>query len=138
MTENTDNVQQLLQKLDILLKKQEDFSREINDLRREIYALKSASAESVRTTTPLSSPVPVREPAPALSARASGSTITSPPPVTKLRPPKSKSDVEKFIGENLANKIGILIIVTGVGIGAKYSVEHQLINPLTRISYSAI
>lgn len=133
MTENTDHVQQLLQKLDILLKKQEDFSREINDLRREIYALKSASAESVRTTTPLSSLVPVREPAPALSARASGNTITSPPPVTKLRPPKSKSDVEKFIGENLANKIGILIIVTGVGIGAKYSVEHQLINPLTRI-----
>ncbi|MCW3117809.1 MAG: hypothetical protein JWM28_1891, partial [Chitinophagaceae bacterium] len=31
------------------------------------------------------------------------------------------------------NKIGIIITVTGVGIGAKYSIDHQLISPLTRI-----
>ena len=42
-------------------------------------------------------------------------------------------DLEKFIGENLISKIGILITVIGVGIGAKYSIENELISPLTRI-----
>ncbi len=44
-----------------------------------------------------------------------------------------KSNLEKFIGENLINKIGIAILVIGVGIGAKYSIENDLISPLTRI-----
>jgi len=133
MTENNDNIRQLLDKLHILQKKQEDFSIEISDLRREIYALKSAPQESVRAAAPVTPPAPVKETVQALSAKPSVSTVLSPPPVTNIRPPKSKSDLEKFIGENLANKIGILIIVIGVAIGAKYSIEHQLINPLTRI-----
>ena len=44
-----------------------------------------------------------------------------------------KSDLEKFIGENLINKIGIAILVIGVGIGAKYTIDNNLITPLTRI-----
>lgn len=47
--------------------------------------------------------------------------------------PKSKSNLEKFVGENLLNKIGIIITVIGVAIGAKYSIENDLISPLTRI-----
>lgn len=43
------------------------------------------------------------------------------------------SNLEKFIGENLINKIGIVITIIGVGIGAKYSIDHQLISPLMRI-----
>ncbi|MDZ7612729.1 MAG: DUF2339 domain-containing protein [Flavobacteriaceae bacterium] len=42
-------------------------------------------------------------------------------------------DWEKFIGENLINKIGIAITILGVGIGAKYTIEHDLISPLTRV-----
>ena len=44
-----------------------------------------------------------------------------------------QKDLEKFIGENIISKIGIIITILGVGIGAKYSIEHQLISPLTRI-----
>ncbi|WP_027001609.1 DUF2339 domain-containing protein [Hugenholtzia roseola] len=40
---------------------------------------------------------------------------------------------EKFLGENLLNKIGILITVIGVLIGVKYSIDNDLISPLTRI-----
>ena len=47
--------------------------------------------------------------------------------------PKTKSSLEKFIGENLLNKIGIIITIIGVAIGAKYSIENELISPLTRI-----
>ncbi|RZL31668.1 MAG: DUF2339 domain-containing protein, partial [Pedobacter sp.] len=38
-----------------------------------------------------------------------------------------------FIGENLISKIGILILVIGVGIGAKYAIDKELLSPLTRI-----
>jgi uncharacterized membrane protein len=54
-------------------------------------------------------------------------TQTSPPSLLPA------FNLEKFIGENLINKIGILILIIGVAIGAKYSIEHQLLSPLTRI-----
>ncbi len=46
---------------------------------------------------------------------------------------KIKADLERFIGENLINKIGIAITVIGVGIGARYAIDHRLISPLARI-----
>ena len=52
---------------------------------------------------------------------------------TKGKTPKIMVDWEKFIGENLINKIGIAITILGVGIGAKYTIEHDLISPLTRV-----
>ncbi|HZG01194.1 MAG TPA: DUF2339 domain-containing protein, partial [Chitinophagales bacterium] len=44
-----------------------------------------------------------------------------------------KTSLEKFIGENLINKIGIAVVVIGVAIGAKYAIDNDLISPLTRI-----
>ena len=44
-----------------------------------------------------------------------------------------KKDWEKFIGENLISKIGILIIIIGVAIGGKYAIDNQLISPAARI-----
>ena len=52
--------------------------------------------------------------------------------VTKVSQLKT-SNLEKFIGENLINKMGVIIIIIGVAIGAKYSIEHDLISPLTRV-----
>ncbi len=52
-------------------------------------------------------------------------------PTSKI--PKTKNELEKFIGENLINKIGIAITVIGVALGAKYSIENDLVSPLTRI-----
>ncbi len=47
--------------------------------------------------------------------------------------PKIDIKLEKFIGENIISKIGIVIIIIGVAIGTKYSIEHDLISPLTRV-----
>ena len=43
--------------------------------------------------------------------------------------PKEAINWERFIGENLFSKIGIGIIIIGVFIGVKYSIEHDLISP---------
>lgn len=57
----------------------------------------------------------------------------SPTPQPSSKPINISNDLEKFIGENLINKIGIAILVIGVAIGAKYSIDNNLISPLTRI-----
>lgn len=44
-----------------------------------------------------------------------------------------KSNLEKYIGENLISKIGIAILILGVGIGTKYAIDHQLISPIMRV-----
>ncbi|WMJ72984.1 DUF2339 domain-containing protein [Cytophagaceae bacterium ABcell3] len=52
---------------------------------------------------------------------------------------KSKSfwekhpDLEKFIGENLMNKIGIAILIVGVAIFVKYAIDRDWIGPAGRV-----
>lgn len=48
---------------------------------------------------------------------------------------KDKSELEKFIGENLISKIGILVLIIGVGIGAKYAIDQGWITPLMRVAF---
>jgi len=55
-------------------------------------------------------------------------------PVVKPIVKKKKTDFEKFIGENLMNKIGILILVIAIGLGIKYAIGEGWINPVGRIA----
>jgi len=61
------------------------------------------------------------------------SQATAPPIPPKPKAPRSPSQLEKFIGENLIALAGIAILVLGVGVGAKYAIENEMISPLTRI-----
>jgi uncharacterized membrane protein len=42
-------------------------------------------------------------------------------------------DLEKFIGENLINKIGIAILVLGIGFFVKYAIDKEWINEYGRV-----
>lgn len=42
-------------------------------------------------------------------------------------------DLEKFIGENLISKIGILILVLGISFFVKYAIDREWINEPTRV-----
>jgi uncharacterized membrane protein len=130
MTNNNDKINQLLDKLELLLKKQDDFSKEISSLQIEITNMKTSETKEVREIEAIKENITVTK-------TAEHQTYQQEPPKESIKKtniaPKIKSDLEKFIGENLINKIGIAITVIGVGIGAKYSIEHELISPLTRI-----
>ena len=65
-------------------------------------------------------------------AAASASKDTNKPVIEWSKLIK-KEDWERFIGGNLFNKIGIAIILIGVFIGVKYSIDHDLISPTMRI-----
>jgi uncharacterized membrane protein len=144
MTDNTDKINQLLDKLESLLKRQEDFSKEINHLRTEIHQLKTPKTEQTTKKDEVKPYLPVdttdfeiKKESITTNYQASQQQTQREQPQQTFTPinksPKGKSDFEKFIGENLINKIGIAITVIGVGIGAKYSIENDLISPLTRI-----
>lgn len=118
--------------LEALLKNEDDLSYEINKLRFEInkltksyrntnFDLKGQDKEPVA----ILNEIKITEGQPIYEEQADL--------VTSENSYSYKSDIEKFIGENLINKIGIIITVLGVAIGAKYSIENGWISPLTRI-----
>lgn len=148
MQSNSENLRALNEKLELLLKKQELFSREIWDIKEQLQNLNFEASKTIQQ--PIEQPIkPENEvivkkvdsleqvtelpenslEEPIIPSSTSTSTSPSTPRFTK----KKKSDLEKFIGENLINKIGILITIIGVAIGAKYTIENDLISPLTRI-----
>jgi uncharacterized membrane protein len=48
--------------------------------------------------------------------------------------PKVAMDIEKFIGENLISKIGIIILVLGIGYFVKYAIDQNWINEYGRVA----
>ncbi len=124
----------LLTKLEDLARKHQDFEREINNLKQEIRHLQSPNDEPfLLPSKPLQQKSEVIFP-PKNTGFKSENTSLPRTSFPKFNPASlQKSDFEKFIGENLISKIGILILVIGVGIGSKLAIDKGLINPITRI-----
>src|SRR5690606_36307489 len=98
---------------------------------------KSVSKESAVTETGPAKE-PVKESLRPGHAPATGNVER---PLQNTPPPASKkpgffernSDLEKFIGENLANKVGIAILVIGIGFFVKYAIDKDWINEIGRV-----
>lgn len=144
MTDNQDKTDQLFNKLEILLKRQDEFSIEINNLKHDINKLKTSEINEavekekiVEDSSIANAAFEIKKEKAPTYEQTYGEQTAKQPPQTfsprKYRPLKIKSNLEKFIGENLINKIGIAITVIGVSIGTKYAIDHELISPLTRI-----
>lgn len=141
MDHTSENIQKLLDQLDALAIRQDAFSKEIIALQQEIKKLQIQQPSEIIEDHSIKQHVPppiIHElkkqdiTIPEQSARIN-SEPPSIPPLRPQPPRKSKSEIEQFVGSNLINKIGIAITIIGVAIGAKYSIDHDLISPLTRI-----
>ena len=143
MTDENDRIDQLRSKLDLLIKRQEYFSEEIIMLKLEIEEIRLSPSDAGTLAKVVHQPPP--EENIIISQQAALDEVKEiqrnyreemkkqPSSVPGVAAFNVKSDLEKFIGENLISKIGIAILVIGVAIGAKYTIEHELISPLTRI-----
>jgi len=128
---NPQKINELEQKIGNLLYRQTAIYNEIKQLENELAELKKQSnfsSVSTANTVKTSAETPAEKPV--ITAHTAPKPQISAP---KINLPKQPSDLEKIIGESWINKIGILIVVIGVAIGAKYSIENELISPLTRI-----
>jgi len=140
MATDKDQIKILLEKLQFLSSKQDDFANEIANLKNEIDLLKSTETkEVISKTTALAKELHSEAPQQITEKQILKTTPTH-EEITQveaakptIKPPKSSTNLEKFIGENLINKIGIIITVIGVSFGVKYVIDHDLISPLTRI-----
>lgn len=137
---NDDKIKDLSLRLEQLSHKHNLFLKEIRSLREEIYKLQSeqnTDKKNVATSIkkeivneidiPEIKPIekPLEQDFATKEADLKGQNIEKVPQVN--------INLEQFIGENLISKIGILITIIGVIIGAKYSIDNDLINPSTRI-----
>lgn len=136
MDKNEEQLNLLLLKIENLLLRQQDFETEIRLLKEEIKQLRPAGSDApILAEKPIPQPIfPPKNTPPSFARPAQPQPLAQPSFTDKFkRENLGKSDFEKFIGENLINKIGILILVIGVAIGAKYAIDHEMISPLTRI-----
>ena len=157
MNDDRINENEMLEKLNLLLEKQKHFEEKITELSSELEKIKrSLPINTVETNKVVEAPKPVITESVKVAAFEPPKieTVIQPtenninpqaeflsfearkqanPASFQIEEPNKSSEIEKFIGENLINKIGILITIIGVGIGAKYAIDHQLISPLTRI-----
>jgi uncharacterized membrane protein len=122
----------------------EEIKQRIEDLENSV---KQLNAEQSRTTETLNMVLGELQ-----SLKASLQTVAASPQAevpfvrrsTSFVPPSKKQvptnttnvrkdQLENLIGSNLINKIGILVMVIGVYIGAKYAIDKDLISPSMRI-----
>jgi uncharacterized membrane protein len=70
-------------------------------------------------------------------------TSDAPPKIYKAPEPEPSffdrhPDLEKFIGENLINKIGIAILVLAIGFFVKYAIDNNWIGPIGRVGIGVL
>ena len=144
-------INELEQRIGNLLYRQSVFYKEIKQLENELAELKRQSNfSSVSATNTVKTPAekpterpvekPIERPTETPAEKTTETPVITAPSTPKpqfslptINRPKQPSDLEKIIGESWINKIGILIVISGVAIGAKYSIENEVISPLTRI-----
>ena len=146
MPEDPQKIDELLKKLESLIEKQNGFEKEIHMLRHQVIRLKSESKKSEIPKTEIpevksSEPPELIEDQKEILAKEEVFNVEPPPLPPKETQKKPsfterfniQSDLEKFVGENLINKIGIIIIVLGTGIGVKLAIDNELISPTMRV-----
>lgn len=147
----------LHRKLNRSLSQTETLLKEIDELKKLVSVAipekKPETAASLRTFQEeeagvVAPPAPseVRPQTEGAGYRAAAVTPVSPPPPPSICPPplqRKKSsrrqvNYEKYIGENLFGKIGILILVIGMGLFVKYAIDNEWINETLRTVFGFV
>lgn len=142
MSDNFSNkIKELEDRLQQLMHQQNSLNLTLYNLSEEINRLKRLSFEEknkVVTEEKKIKPLPVEEKPPVIveEKKIPEEKIIPPQPTRPAQPkipaPSAKG-FEEFIGGNIASKVGILVTVVGVFIGAKYAIDKNLISPALRI-----
>ncbi len=137
MTDILRQIEDLSKQIHDLRSRQLEMTNEMIGLERQLAKLRSAVSPSIPSEEVHDYMSSVEQP--------KGPSVEFLHRVPQQIPHKRKSisssfhvtqEVEDFIGTNLISKIGILITIIGVFIGAKYAIDKELISPLMRIIFS--
>ena len=132
--DTTQKIEAISRKIDELSIQYTHFHNEINALKNELRLLKeSLEIKTIDNASPIVALPSIQKKEEIVHEKIAAITPPTLPKAPTPSLPKLPSNLEKFIGENLSNKIGIIITVLGISIGVKYAIEHDLISPLARI-----
>ena len=142
MPQNDDKVNLLIDRLENLIKQQEDLSQQIRELSTEVFLLKGEEKpdnpkDTVLIHTPKveqqSENEDSHQQAHAQALEQAAKPELSNDGSSDFTEGKGRLNLERYIGESIISKIGILITIIGVGVGARYAIEHQYLSPTIRI-----
>lgn len=124
-----DKLQELTERLNQLIRQHKENRDEIVALRDELKALQAQQLSTKKEQVH----------APVLSAQESKPEPHIPPQQKSVDPqpvpgPKPKRNLEAFVGGNLIAKLGIVILVLGLGYLVKYAIDNALLGPAMRVS----
>ncbi len=131
MDNQSPNNENLLKRIDELLLKQEALTTEVQALKSEIEGGLPISENVVAPLPTSIEPPPIPTYDPWIIEKPKDSLVKR--GLSNIFPSELKNNVEKFVGENLISVIGVVILIIGVGIGAKYAIDNKMISPLTRV-----
>lgn len=142
MEDKNQAIRELHEKIEEIARKQKSFQEDIARLQTQIFELDLSdrpakkpqpivAEQAARVEPKVHTPIETMQPKEAVPVYSAPTEKPREPVAPKVK--KEKTPIEEFIGTNLLNKIGIAILVIGIGFGVKYSIDHDLIQPLTRI-----
>ena len=136
------------QSIDILHRKVEELLTETRELRKDVKSLSKAAPPP--SVAPAAGAVPQPKAAPVAppAVPPAKQSVRTFEPAPAAKPPanrvpreswmqtwlRNNPDIEKFIGENLVNKIGIAVLVLGIAFFVKYAIDKNWINEVGRVS----
>jgi hypothetical protein len=115
----------LQQQMDALLQKQGLLHGEILRLKTELASFQRRTSEEEQPSVPVPPPVQDLLQAPAPPSKSSA-------PVSP-EPEGARFDWEQYVGGNLVNKIGIVVLLLGLGLFVKYAIDRGLFPPVVRV-----
>src|SRR5438045_9778506 len=132
MTDIEKRIKELSEKIESLQYRQYGLNNELQSLHNELHDLKVQLRDQTIDTRKQPEPfIPEPITAPAETGLGKSQTPLRKPVQQYKVVPKQK--LEDFIGTNLKSKVGILITIIGIFIGAKYAIDKDLISPAMRI-----
>jgi uncharacterized membrane protein len=138
MQENEKRLEQLRIRLETLSRNQEYVAREIAEIRLAMAHLDAAPEPEPGPAAPFDIRPPETH-GPGSESHEAAPTEPVPIVPPSFEPPVpppvigGSPNLEAFIGGNLISKIGVVILVIGVAIGAKYAIDQGWITPVMRV-----
>mgnify|MGYP001271133173 CR=1 FL=1 len=145
-TSNSNSIREVLNKLNVLIVKVDNLetkSKKTEDVHEEEPYAINESLLTLMETIPDVKPVekvkePIKEIIPEIvqpiTLKNKVEIKVEEPKQAAFVKPKKKRDIEKFIGENLINKIGIGILVLGISYFVRYAIDKDWISEVGRVA----
>lgn len=144
MDKKSTDINDLLNTLNHLVRRQETLSREIEKVKSAVEEITESKEKPDIDIPPYRK---VKQQQPKLEKKRPESNIiikeesvtsndVADGAITKFKKKVKfylQSNLEDFIGTNLINKIGMLILIIGISIGTKFAIDKNLISPLVRL-----